>query len=161
AEVALVLVGDRLADRLELVRTRHRHLAAARHDDRLEVLAAVHGAESLSPERVIAVVHHRGDALLLLAGRADRRHADIALAAELLLERVERLGHFLAPQLTGGLERDVALADHEQRRRRRLAADHERVVTGRAQVTAHAAARARIAPRAGQRRLADDLDAAR
>ena len=105
-------------------------VAAAGDDDRLEVLAAVDRAEALATERVIAVVHHARDAQLLLAGGTDRRHADVALAAEPRLDRVERLGDFLAPQLAGGLERDLAVADHEQRRDVGLAGDDERVVAG-------------------------------
>src|SRR5690606_17314780 len=69
-------------------------------------------------------------------------------------------GDLLAPEVSGRLDRDLAVADDEQRWLGGAAGDHERVVARGAQVAAHAAARVGVGPRAGERRLADDLDAA-
>ncbi len=83
-----------------------------------------------------------------------------AWSAEALAQRVEHRRDLLAPELAGGLERDLAVAHHEDRRLARLAGHDERVEARVAQVNGDAAARVRVRPRAGERRLADDLDAA-
>ena len=77
------------------------------------------------------------------------------------LERVERRRDLLAPQLAGGLERDLAVAMTSTVGSLALPRHDQRVVAGAAQVTGDAAAGVRVGPRAGERRLADDLDAPR
>ncbi len=153
-----------LAERAEARRVRDRHLAGALHHDRLEVLACrrsrrspggrTRGSGRSSPTRCATAASPAGPIA---------RHADLALAAEALAQRVERLGHLLAPQLAGGLERAPrrraprarvgsrgAAASPPARRSRRRAGGSRRCRPSCE--SAHVA---------GQRRLADDLDAAR
>jgi len=110
---------------------------------------------------VVAVVHHAGDARLLLAGRPDGADPDLRLAAVARAQRVEHGRDLLAPEVAGRIEAHLAVAHHEHDRLARASGDEQRVVAGSAQLARDAAARVRVGPGPGERRLADDLDASR
>ncbi len=153
---------DVLAERAEALRVGDRDLARPGHDDRLQVLAAVDGAEALTAEGVVAVVHHARDPRLLLAGRTDRADADLGADRRSACGSSSNTSGISLPQsVAGGLDGDLVVADDEHHRLAGAPGDQQRVVAGVAELARDAAARVRVGPRAGERRLADDLDATR
>src|SRR5436853_7871674 len=90
--------------------------------DRLEVLAAHHGAAAATAG-MPSVVRDRRVADRALSGRANRR--DLIVMTELRLDRVLGRTARLAAQCLGRLEPHPAVVDHERRQRWRATDDDD------------------------------------
>ena len=146
---------------LERGRVGHLRLARARHDHRLDPLAAEHRGEPAAAREGLAVLPvgaHRREAHEVLAAGPDGHRVHVAALDR--LDGVHRVARGLAPEPARRLELGARLGDLDVHRLRGAAGDHDGVEAGALHGGGPAAAEGRVEEEPGERRLARHAGAA-
>ena len=126
----------------------------ALRDDGLQVLRAHHPATATARVNAPAVRHHAGDADLVFAGLSDGQRIGFGrIVAQLVPQRLVRLGAILAPQVGRVADGDVAVADVDVHRPRGLAGHDDVIVAAEPHDVGELAAARRVAERPVTRAL--------
>ena len=148
-------VRDPAADLLHLRRVMQRNVVGAPDDDRLELLAAHHGAQAGTAGDVLEVIHDARDANAVLTRGPDLADPRQPLA-DLGLERLLGIHDLEAPEVRRIADLDLIVLDPEIHRRGGGAGHDDRVPAGALELGAPEAPDLGFAEAAGQGRLRAD-----
>ena len=126
----------------------------ATHGNRLQVLAAHHGADTRAAGCAVQVVHHAGKQHAVFSRLADARYPGQRVLQR-LLEGLLGLPDTLAPQMRRVAQLDLVVIDIEVHRLRALALEDQHVPAGHLELGTPITTRIRAGHGAGQRALGD------